>query len=624
MEEHQRQQVQAFKNLWGLTNLPKSGKQAAAACQQTCLALQSTLRPAPVVSQLVQQQAYAGRVAAKPRFLDVSTGIRLRYLEWQGGEDVILLLHDVAEAADVWAETAARLQERGYRVFALDLRGHGDSQWSSGSRYSLDLMAQDIQARSCGFILEKDLYTRPVAVVGCGLGAAVALALAQLCPHLVGAAVVAEFSIPHALQLGWEAAQQAQRAQHGQHPTGGGVGEPGGMAGSGGSSLVPGQEGAQAAAIQDMRQRTEAVKLVGRPEGSGSSGGKARAGQGLFPSSELMPWWGFSLLQAATFASVEECAALLCHPLANLGPESLLPLAWAAAAAPAAGAAASPEAGAQPGMAGEAGGEGKGAAEGADSEKSSGSSGSGGSSALQDEERVRQLQSALGKLQRPLLGAIRSALAMLRPPEGAGAWGPDSLAAAAEGAAPLPLRMDPAFFLTFDAGELLSRMAAVRGHLLVLRGENSPWAGPGDVARLAGLAAAGGARSAKAALVPGAGHHLVTDHEAELLQAVLGFLEGPANSCFQAPGGGGEGISNPRRPELLDLKPLPQYDTLDQAKKALGPRSIPSKAAIEAELEKLRVEAGVEADSDDEENGGPGSCQTALAKDPPDYFGFVG
>ncbi len=60
------------------------------------------------------------------------------------------------------------------------------------------------------------------------------------------------------------------------------------------------------------------------------------------------------------------------------------------------------------------------------------------------------------------------------------------------------------------------------------------------------------------------------------------------------------------------------------ALQALGPRSIPSKAAIEAELEKLRVEAGGEADSDDEENGGPGSCQTALAKDPPDYFGFVG
>ena len=51
---------------------------------------------------------------------------------------------------------------------------------------------------------------------------------------------------------------------------------------------------------------------------------------------------------------------------------------------------------------------------------------------------------------------------------------------------------------------------------------------------------------------------------------MLGFLEGPAISCFQAQEGFGAGKSqgrNPRRPELLDLKPLPQYDTLDQAKK---------------------------------------------------------
>ena len=55
---------------------------------------------------------------------------------------------------------------------------------------------------------------------------------------------------------------------------------------------------------------------------------------------------------------------------------------------------------------------------------------------------------------------------------------------------------------------------------------------------------------------------------------------------------------------------------------ALGPRSIPTAAAVEAELAKLRVEAGGEA-SDDEENA-VGSRQTALAKDPPEYFGFVG
>lgn len=56
---------------------------------------------------------------------------------------------------------------------------------------------------------------------------------------------------------------------------------------------------------------------------------------------------------------------------------------------------------------------------------------------------------------------------------------------------------------------------------------------------------------------------------------------------------------------------------------ALGPRSIPTPAAIDAELRKLRLEQGG-GDESDEENDESGRNQTALAKDPPNYFGFVG
>ena len=50
-------------------------------------------------------------------------GMRLRYAEWGDGEDTLLLQHDVAEAAAVWAPVAQRLAERGFRVVAYDLRG---------------------------------------------------------------------------------------------------------------------------------------------------------------------------------------------------------------------------------------------------------------------------------------------------------------------------------------------------------------------------------------------------------------------------------------------------------------------------------------------------------------------
>lgn len=58
---------------------------------------------------------------------------------------------------------------------------------------------------------------------------------------------------------------------------------------------------------------------------------------------------------------------------------------------------------------------------------------------------------------------------------------------------------------------------------------------------------------------------------------------------------------------------------------ALGPRAIPTAAAVEAELRKLRVEEGrgEDAASSDDEGGG-GLHRTALAKEPSDYFGFVG
>jgi hypothetical protein len=60
---------------------------------------------------------------------------------------------------------------------------------------------------------------------------------------------------------------------------------------------------------------------------------------------------------------------------------------------------------------------------------------------------------------------------------------------------------------------------------------------------------------------------------------------------------------------------------------ALGPRAIPTAAAVEEELRRLRLEDGRPPDdcsSEDEEAVARGRQQTALAKDPADYFGFVG
>lgn len=56
------------------------------------------------------------------------------------------------------------------------------------ARYSLSLMADDLES----FVLELDLYTHPIALVGHGLGAAVALKFATMSPRLVGALCLVE------------------------------------------------------------------------------------------------------------------------------------------------------------------------------------------------------------------------------------------------------------------------------------------------------------------------------------------------------------------------------------------------------------------------------------------------
>jgi pimeloyl-ACP methyl ester carboxylesterase len=60
------------------------------------------------------------------------------------------------------------LVTRGYHVVNLDARGHGDSDWASDGRYSLDVLAEDLMC------VINTLRSRPV-LVGASMGGATAL-----------------------------------------------------------------------------------------------------------------------------------------------------------------------------------------------------------------------------------------------------------------------------------------------------------------------------------------------------------------------------------------------------------------------------------------------------------------
>jgi pimeloyl-ACP methyl ester carboxylesterase len=68
------------------------------------------------------------------RFL-VANRLRHHLLEWGETGPTVLLLHGFLEHAHVWDWVAPRLAEAGHHVYALDWRGHGDSQWVGAGGY---------------------------------------------------------------------------------------------------------------------------------------------------------------------------------------------------------------------------------------------------------------------------------------------------------------------------------------------------------------------------------------------------------------------------------------------------------------------------------------------------------
>jgi esterase len=73
-------------------------------------------------------------------------GMRLHYLDWGGPEgEPILFLHGGGLSAHTWDIVCLALRDE-HRCYALDLRGHGDSEWSPVVDYGLDAHLRDLEA----------------------------------------------------------------------------------------------------------------------------------------------------------------------------------------------------------------------------------------------------------------------------------------------------------------------------------------------------------------------------------------------------------------------------------------------------------------------------------------------
>lgn len=90
---------------------------------------------------------------------------------------VVLLHGGAAGSRQSWLEIPQRLAET-FRVLALDMRGHGDSDWADGA-YRIEHYATDVEA----FI--EQVVKRPAALVGHSLGGLVAAHVAATRTDLV-------------------------------------------------------------------------------------------------------------------------------------------------------------------------------------------------------------------------------------------------------------------------------------------------------------------------------------------------------------------------------------------------------------------------------------------------------
>jgi pimeloyl-ACP methyl ester carboxylesterase len=118
-------------------------------------------------------------------------GRRLHYLDWGGtGRLPLVLLHGAWTTAHAWDFFSLELREH-FHVHAVDLPGHGDSDWSPERDYSRERLATDIAA------LIDQLDLQSLVLIGHSLGGSVAtLCSAELGSRLKGLVLVDSTLLP--------------------------------------------------------------------------------------------------------------------------------------------------------------------------------------------------------------------------------------------------------------------------------------------------------------------------------------------------------------------------------------------------------------------------------------------
>ncbi|WP_310774396.1 alpha/beta fold hydrolase [Mycobacterium sp. Z3061] len=107
----------------------------------------------------------------------------------------VVFLHGGGQTRRSWGRAAAAVARRGYQAVTVDLRGHGESDWSAEGDYRVTSFAADVVE------VLRGLPPRPV-LVGASLGGFTSMLLAgEIAPELAGAVVLVDI-VPNMEQSG--------------------------------------------------------------------------------------------------------------------------------------------------------------------------------------------------------------------------------------------------------------------------------------------------------------------------------------------------------------------------------------------------------------------------------------
>jgi len=112
--------------------------------------------------------------------------LKLHFWDWgQDGKPPLVLVHGGLDHARNWDWVARTLREH-FHVYAMDLRGHGNSAWAPGALYSLAEHVLDLSA------LIDVIHDFPVTLIGHSLGGIITLLYSGIYPDRVRKAVSIE------------------------------------------------------------------------------------------------------------------------------------------------------------------------------------------------------------------------------------------------------------------------------------------------------------------------------------------------------------------------------------------------------------------------------------------------